>query len=59
VEGRVDRAGLDSGHGGADVSVQRHDVKLDAGMRAVEVLDEDSRCNPPAEHVDAQCPPAD
>jgi hypothetical protein len=58
VEGGVDRTGLDSGHSSVDISVQRHDIKLDAGMYAVEMLDQDSGRNPPAEDVDPQCPPA-
>jgi hypothetical protein len=58
VEGGVDRTGLDSGHSSVDINVQRHDIKLNAGMYAVEMLDQDSGRNPPAEDVDPQCPPA-
>jgi hypothetical protein len=37
-----------------DIGVQRHDIKLDAGMYTVEMLDQDSGRNPPAEDVDPQ-----
>ncbi|MGC4846841.1 hypothetical protein ACLQ3F_06365 [Micromonospora sp. DT15] len=56
VEGGVYRPRLDGGHRGVDVGVEGDVVELDAGMRAVEVLQQHRWCDPSTVHVDAQCP---
>jgi hypothetical protein len=54
VEGRVDRPGVDGGGRGMDVRVeQRHDIELDTGMGAVEVLEQHRRRGPSTVDVDA------
>jgi hypothetical protein len=58
VEGGVDRSGLDSGDGCVGVGIQGHDIQLDVGMHAVEVLEKHRWRDPPVDDIDAQRAPA-
>jgi hypothetical protein len=54
VEGVVDRPGRDSSRRSVDVEAQQgHDIQLDLGMHAVEVLKERGRRDPPTDDIDA------
>jgi hypothetical protein len=53
AEGRVDRAGPDSGYGRVGVE-EGHHIEFGIGVRAMEVAQQGGRCEPSADHVDAQ-----
>jgi hypothetical protein len=58
VEGGVDRPRLDRGDGPVDVGVQDHDIQLDVGLHAVEVLQQPRWRDPPVDHIDPESAPA-
>lgn len=56
VGGGVDRPRLDGSHCRVHVGVEGDDVQLDAGMRAVEALEQHRWGDPSTVYVDAQRP---